>query len=209
MTLKRFLFLGAASLALLDYKGLVARAEDNPTLTFYEAPDCVSSMDGQEFLLEEGQLTDGTYAFHRVPDAMTDSITDENIPYSLCSAAVNWWKSRFSLFDWKPPVKADFKTTDAFSFLTLFNPSTASGGPEGECKVAICTRAGTERSLGALKKAKAAALVCLTSPNPLNDTPIFSDEQWGQLMRYFRGSASATVPSVFAFAAVLAGISLF
>ncbi|KAL8451282.1 hypothetical protein Emed_002083 [Eimeria media] len=131
--------------------------------------DALLKRAGKEFKLADAKLTNGTYAFYELTDGSgTLEGNDEQIAVSDCSAAVEKWKGGFSLFGPSPPVKADFKTTDGFSFLTLYNPSAS---PQGQCKVATCTKGATQQET---TKDKGYALVCLTSPSALTQDSIFS-----------------------------------
>nr|QIS60152.1 surface antigen 11 [Eimeria stiedai] len=178
------------------------KKEDDFQANSFEKALCDALLKGEKFMLGEDKLSAGTYAFYELTES-ADKDENDKIPDSVCSAAVKKWQGGFSLFGQNSPVKENFTTTDAFSFLTLYNPSSV---PEGECKVAICD--GTQVTQK-LTTRKSSALVCLTSPSALTKQPIFSEAQWEQIAKVFSSSASGAVPSALAFAAVLAGMSLF
>ncbi|CDJ33602.1 SAG family member [Eimeria mitis] len=54
------------------------------------------------------------------------------------------------------------------------------------------------------------ALICMTTPDVLPDNsenPPFTEEQWGQIVTAFEGSASAVLPSLLGLAAAFLGVS--
>ncbi|KAL8274127.1 hypothetical protein Esti_001969 [Eimeria stiedai] len=110
------------------------KKEDDFQANSFEKALCDALLKGEKFMLGEDKLSAGTYAFYELTES-ADKDENDKIPDSVCSAAVKKWQGGFSLFGQNSPVKENFTTTDAFSFLTLYNPSSV---PEGECKVAIC-----------------------------------------------------------------------
>ncbi|KAL8450474.1 hypothetical protein Emed_002562 [Eimeria media] len=54
----------------------------------------------------------------------------------------------------------------------------------------------------------ASALVCLTSPDALENNPLFTEQQWDKITKALSNSASVAVPSVLASAAVVSSVLL-
>ncbi|CDJ33924.1 SAG family member [Eimeria mitis] len=157
----------------------------------------------------------GTYAF-QVVDAASLS----------CTAVVEKWKNAYSNFNGLPPPNKDaeelYTSRDNISFVAMYNPSADA---TADCRVVTCTRKIATVSAGLLTEMgeeeegedplteetkEGSALICMTTPDVLpanSDNPPFTEEQWGQIVTAFEGSASAVLPSLLGLAAALLGVA--
>ncbi|CDJ45660.1 SAG family member [Eimeria brunetti] len=152
----------------------------------------------------------GTYAYMPVEDAANVN----------CTAVVDTWKAAYSNFSGLPPPHLGneklYKNHDNVSFVAMYNPSADA---TADCRVVTCTKkttAGGEKGgEGFLPRAEDAgetigsALICMTVPDVLpaeGSTAPFSEDQWGQIVTAFEGSASAVSPCVISLAAAIFGL---
>ncbi|KAL8436765.1 hypothetical protein ACSSS7_001467 [Eimeria intestinalis] len=164
---------------------------------------CDTLLDGKPFK----PTTDpkGTYALFGLGEAGQDS-QEMELTASQCSAAVQSWQKGFSQFNADPPTKNKFDYVSAspeqVSFVTLYNPSP---GGTGECAVATCKSTPTSR---AGKTRTVSGLVCMTSPNGFDNTPLFTEAQWKNIRKAFSSSASTAMPSLVALGVVVLAAGL-
>ncbi|CDJ36429.1 SAG family member [Eimeria mitis] len=147
----------------------------------------------------------GTYAYMALESETPD-----------CAAAVSHWKDAASNFTTIPPAKN--KETELYdkqhnvSFIALYNPSNDAAA---DCRVVTCTLPATSNPGPAnfrntAKEKKGYALLCMTTPEALNeDAGPFNEEQWKKIKASITGSASAVAPSLLAVAIAALGLVVF
>ncbi|CDJ31543.1 SAG family member [Eimeria mitis] len=161
------------------------------------------------------KFVSGTYAF-QVVDAASPS----------CTAVVEKWKNAYSNFNGLPPPNTDsqelYTSRENISFVAMYNPSDDA---TADCRVVTCTRKITTTPQGVLSDVgeeeeeetpkneetkEGSALICMTTPDVLPDNsenPPFTEEQWGQIVTAFEGSASAVLPTFLGLVAALLGVA--
>ncbi|KAL8431334.1 hypothetical protein ACSSS7_005349 [Eimeria intestinalis] len=94
---------------------------------------------------------------------------------------------------------------DEIAFVTLYNPVSPA---QGQCALTTCK--GTPEVSPAAQKAQTtvAGLVCVTEPNAFGESSLFTQQQWDNIKKVLSNSAVAAMPSLAAFAAVLAALVL-
>ncbi|CDJ70314.1 SAG family member [Eimeria necatrix] len=125
-----------------------------------------------------------------------------------CTAAVQYWKDGFSLFENKLPPTYTVSDTPAVytdkavSFVALYNPKT---NPVASCAFVTCTTANeiaaaelSKRHSGPTLRRLAdgekpsTAVICLTNPKALNDEePPFKEEEWQKIVQAIVGTDEA------------------
>ncbi|KAL8451279.1 hypothetical protein Emed_002080 [Eimeria media] len=170
---------------------------------------CDTLLSGSKFHpLEDGATLSKTFALFNLskegegtPAAKTQTTPTE----AQCSAAVEEFQKGFEEFENDPPVdkKVDYKTATSkqVSFVTLYNPDTKA---KGQCSVATC-KSPTITSDGVEVEPKTVTgLVCSTSPQAFEKESLFTKDQWNNIKSVLSNSASTTVPSILAVAALVA-----
>ncbi|CDJ31542.1 SAG family member [Eimeria mitis] len=143
-----------------------------------------------------------------------------------CTDVVEKWKNAYSNFSGLPPPKKDtevlYTSRENISFVAIYNPSKDA---TADCRVVTCTRKITNAPAGLLSDVgeeegeedtkteetkEGSALICMTTPDVLPDNsenPPSTEEQWGQIVTAFEGTASTVLPTFLGLAAALLGVA--
>ncbi|KAL8427573.1 hypothetical protein Efla_005748 [Eimeria flavescens] len=136
-----------------------------------------------------------------------------------CSKSIQTFKAGYANFGSVPPeyseaTKELYANPASLAFLSVFNPGAE---PKADCRVISCSQEtttndqeklpGNQTNGTATLERTAHALLCLTSPNVLQEGMApFTLEQWAQLATAFKASSAPSLPhTLVAFAAAVVG----
>nr|WJJ67108.1 suface antigen 2 [Eimeria intestinalis] len=167
---------------------------------------CKSLLDGNDFKPLEEYSVLSTYALYNLGEVKDEDLTKVD---PQCGAAVKKWQEGFSAFEANSPVNRQptypETSSQEIAFVTLYNPVSPA---QGQCALTTCK--GTPEVSPAAQKAQTtvAGLVCVTEPNAFGESSLFTQQQWDNIKKVLSNSAVAAMPSLAAFAAVLAALVL-
>ncbi|KAL8454156.1 hypothetical protein Emag_001518 [Eimeria magna] len=132
---------------------------------------CKTLLDKASFTPSAELALSGTYALFKLSEGEQGEEGQATVDESQCSDAVEEWQGGFSKFEEDSTANTKVEYAQAnpkqVSFVTLYNPNSDA---EGQCSVATCTIPDPTRDTS---KKRATGLVCLTTPNAFDRTPLF------------------------------------